>query len=144
MRWNRAMLLVVAAGVCGCTDSVTAPRSVGDASRPLPPQEYALQLRGDPFLRSVGQMLDRPQVVELIDAALVGLDQSGRGVSDLTASSVMSAHFSLTSESADGEETAITETDVLNAVMTATLDRIAQVNVSPAAAGGSASDPPPR
>jgi hypothetical protein len=89
-------------------------------------------------------MLGRPQLADGIDAAVAALDQSGSHTNEVARVSLASARSSLMAAVSEDTTAAITETDVLSAVMTTTLDRIAQVNAEPPAADTSAAPPPSR
>jgi len=138
---GRRVAIVLLPVVLACTDS-TAPGSRAAEARPLPLPEYALQLRGDPFLQNVSSLLGKPQLVDAIDAAVGGLDQSRSSVSVLTTQSIQTARLALDVVGAADSAGVVTESDILNAVMTTTLERIEQVNEE-AAASNPASNPPP-
>jgi hypothetical protein len=136
---RRWIVVSLAAGLLACTDSVTAPDSQASESRPLTLPEYALQLRGDPFLASVSGMLGRGQLADDIDATIVA-SQGGLDGSDIARASVATARMTLMSVLGEDTEVAPTETDILTAVVTVTLDRIAQINAESASIS---SEPPP-
>ena len=137
IRW--ILIPLAAVGLTACTDS-TAPDSRTVPPPPLTLPEYALQLRGDPFLRSLSQMLGRPQLSEGIDAAVSGLGQRTTANGGAAAAWLTSARVSLVPVFDENAEQAVTETDVLSAALTVTLDRIAQLSSDSTAAE---SDPPP-
>ena len=134
------LLLLGTPALFACTDS-TAPRSTPEA-KPLSLREYALQLRGDPLIKTVSQMLERPLLARDIDNALNAFGQplSYAGVS---ANLVADARTDLDAQSGDQVEETVTEGDVLAAVITVTLDRIAEVSADSASAS-QPSDPPPQ
>ncbi|MEA2706775.1 MAG: hypothetical protein QOH22_1563 [Gemmatimonadaceae bacterium] len=144
MRRRLIVASLAVTGLLACTDSLTAPDPNASAAKPLPLPEYALQLRGDPLLKSVSEMLGRPQLAEGIDAAVAALDQSGSDSNEAVRVSLASARFSLMAAISEDTASVINETDVLSAVMTTTLDRIAQVEAEPAAQDTSAAPPPSR
>ena len=139
---NRWILIPLAAvGLTACTDS-TAPDVRTVAPRPLTLPEYTLQLRGDPFLKSLSQMLGRPQLAEGIDAAVSGPGQNTT-VNSATAAWLTSARTSLVAAFDESAERTVTESDVLSAALMVTLDRIAQVSSDSSGSSATESDPPP-
>jgi hypothetical protein len=124
-----------------CTDS-TAPKPL-TITKPLSLPEYALQLRGDPLLKMVSQMLGRPVLANDVDNALspIGQPLSPSGISANVL--VARARANLDELAAEQKEEQLTESDVLAAVITVTLDRISQVSGDSASTPQS-SDPPPR
>jgi hypothetical protein len=139
-RWILIPLYVV--GLIACTDS-TAPDSRTLAQRPLTLPEYALQLRGDPFLRSLSQMLGRPQLSEGIDTAVSGLAQGTTANGAATTAWLISTRTSLVPVFDESAEQAVTENDVLSAALIVTLDRVAQLNSHDGESTPAESDPPP-
>ena len=125
---------VGAAVLLGCSDAPTSPHRAPDV--PLTPLQYALQLRGDPFLSNVAGLLGQQDQANRIDDALLALNQSpGR-----TAPLLASAQASLVSALNEEVDTPVGETDIFSAVVTLTLDRIAQID---SLSSAPASDPPP-
>ncbi|HET9637013.1 MAG TPA: hypothetical protein VFP26_13885 [Gemmatimonadaceae bacterium] len=125
-RWLLATLALIA-----CTDS-TAPESRNAAPPTLSLPEYASQLRGDPFLGKVSEMLRHPELATAVDASLGAIDHPGQ------AQMMIVPHLAYDISTAADTTGSITESDVLQAVIEVTLDRIAQV-----ASDSSTTDPPP-
>jgi hypothetical protein len=136
-RWVIAS--IAAMGLLGCTDSITAPDSRHETPT-LSLPEYARQLHGDPFLGTVSEMLRHPQLAVMIDDAIANANPTGASVSDRTQTTITSTRALLNSMSTE-ESLLVTETDVLNAVISVTLDRLSQVNEG--AADTTTSAPPP-
>lgn len=135
------LLLLGTPALFACTDS-TAPTSV-PAGKPLSLQEYALQLRGDPLIKTVSQMLERPLLAGDIDNALNAFVQPLPYAGVTTNLLVASARADLGTLSSDQIEEKVTEADVLAAVITVTLDRLSEVSADSGSASHS-SDPPPQ
>jgi hypothetical protein len=131
--------LIVAMGLLGCTDRITSPES-RDETPTLSLPEYARQLHGDPFLRTVSEMLRHPQLAGMIDDAIESPNSTGPSMGGGTQTTIASTRALLNSMST-GESLPVTETDVLNAVINVTLDRLSQVNE--VAADTTTSAPPP-
>ncbi|MGZ3333208.1 MAG: hypothetical protein ACXWND_11170 [Gemmatimonadaceae bacterium] len=136
-RWVIASIAAV--GLLGCTDSITSPDS-RDVTPTLSLPEYARQLHGDPFLRTVSEMLHHPQLAGMIDDAIANPNSTGASGGDGTQTTIASSRGLLNSVSTEGN-LLVTETDVLNAVINVTLDRLSQVNEG--AADTTTSAPPP-
>lgn len=120
-----------------------------DATGPgMPPQlslaEYASQLAGDPFLLSVATSIGKPELAARIDRAARRIQQPPNGAATLTLP--IAADVSTPTTSSDTTGT-ITESDVLAAVLTVTLERLDEVAAggtsSPDSSPPSAPDPPP-
>ena len=136
-RWVVAS--IAAMGLLGCTDSITSPESPDDIPT-LSLPEYARQLHGDPFLRTVSEMLHHPQLAGMIDEATASRNSTGASLGDGTQPTIASTRALLNSMSAE-ESLPVTETDVLSAVISVTLDRLSQVNEG--SADTTTSAPPP-
>lgn len=136
-RWEFTTLVSVA--LFACTDS-TAPPGQSTEARVLSVAEYATQLRGDPLLTSVSTMLRHPELMRNIDASIGAITQGANRSTGIAA--IATARLSLVSGLSQDTLQTVTEDDLLAAVLTATLDRIAQVN-GDSTASASESDPPP-
>ena len=139
MRQRWVVASIAAMGLLGCTDSIIAPESREDKPT-LSLPEYARQLHGDPFLRTVSEMLRQPQLAGMIDDAIANANSTGPSVDDRTQTTIAYTRALLNSMSTE-ESVPATETDVLSAVIGVTLDRLSQVNEG--AADTTTSAPPP-
>ena len=137
-RW--ALLSLAPAALISCTDSTAPPGRSADAPV-LSLPEYAAQLRADPFLKNVSVMLGHPQLMDAVDRSLGAIDRSGTTDPAAARMLIGSVRLSVDASTADSTSTP-TEGDVLSAVFTITLDRIAQVNGS-ADDASPPTDPPP-
>jgi hypothetical protein len=137
-RW--ALFSLAPAALMACTDSTAPPGGSGDTPALTVP-EYAAQLRGDPFLKSVSVMLGHPHLVDVVDQSLGAIDRSGTTDAAAARMLIGSTRPSLDVAVTDSAA-APTESDVLSAVFTITLDRIAQVNGSSNETSPT-TDPPP-
>jgi hypothetical protein len=137
-RWAFTSLVSVA--VFACTDSTAPPGQSTDA-HVLSVGEYAAQLRGDPLLTSVSTMLRRPELMQSIDAS-IGAITDGASNHSTGIAALATARLSLVSSLGEDTLRTVTEGDVLSAVLSATVDRIAQVS-GDSAASAFESDPPP-
>jgi hypothetical protein len=137
-RWAFVSLVSLAVA---CTDSTAPSGRLADPPL-LSAREYAWQLRGDPLLANVSKMLGRPEVMRDIDASVGAVSQISAGSHDAGTLAITTARLSVLSAFSQDTLQTLTENDVLAAVLTATLDRIAQVN-GDSAASASEPDPPP-
>ena len=131
MTRRRMFSLLATSALIACTDS-TAPQSSNAPPATLPLPEYASQLRGDPFLGKVSELLGHPELATAIDASLGAIDRPGQAQATITPRLAYDL-----SASADTSGS-ITEGDVLQAVLEVTMDRIAQVRDD-----SSTTNPPP-
>jgi hypothetical protein len=135
------VLCAASVGLAACTDS-TSPQSRSDDPPILSLPEYAAQLRGDPFLRSVSGMLGRPQLADAIDASLGSVASFRQSDASVSRLSVSSARLDIAVALGADTVNTVTEADVLAAALTVTLDRIAQVS-GDSTADATAENPPP-
>ena len=133
---------LVSGALMACADSTAPPSRSGDPPI-LSLPEYAAQLRGDPFLKSVSGMIGRPQLADVIDASLNSITNVGQSGPNASRFPVASARLDLAVSSAD-TVAAVTEADLLAAVLMVTLDRIAQVSGDSAAEATAENRPPSR
>lgn len=120
---NRWLALSLGAmSLCACTDPVMSPYS---AVPQLTNAQYALQLRGDPLLATIADILGHPELAKQIDNAVLALAREGTGSE--ANSLLASVHLSLSSTANQDVETQVGESDVLAAVVAVTVDRLAQL-----------------
>jgi hypothetical protein len=138
---HQIVLCVASVGLVACADS-TSPQLRSDDPPILSLPEYAAQLRGDPFLKSVSGMLGRPQLADAIDASLGSVANFGQSDASVSRLSVASARLDIAVALGADTVNTVTEADVLAAALTVTLDRIAQVS-GDSTADATAENPPP-
>lgn len=136
-----ALVSLVSGGLLACADT-TAPSDRSPEAPVHSAREYASQLHGDPLLASVSKMLGRSNVMRDIDASVGAVTQTSATSHDAGTLAIATARLSVLSAFSQDTLQTLSENDVLAAVLTATLDRIAQVN-GDSAASASEADPPP-
>jgi hypothetical protein len=114
------------AATLSCRDSsmVVDPSAHGERGAESSLPVYARQLRGDAFLAAVTARLERPEIASQIDHAIGELDHDVSRDRVRWSAELASTRRSLASRPSADSSTAVTEADVLSAMVDLTLARL--------------------